>query len=212
MPVISSKAALKLTVTTFGDVVAAPSTVTLGGIAVVSPAAESPLLGPVIAGSLLHFVSWRWLFLVNLPFGVLAIALALLFLPPDRDERRPRTLDLIGLGLLSPAVVLFLFGSERASAPFGLAALGLSALLLIIFFRWAIRKKEDAIIDLRLFKDRIFSAAVVTQFLSAGISFAGQMLIPVFLTRIGGLSSSQTGPLVSLSNASSCAVVWSRTS
>jgi EmrB/QacA subfamily drug resistance transporter len=160
------------------------------------PVLLAPLLGPVIAGALLHFASWRWLFLVNLPFGVLALALAILFLPPDQDERRRRHLDLIGLGLLSPGVVLFLFGSERASDSIGLAALALSALLLMIFFWWAIRKKQDAIIDLELFKDRIFSAAVVTQFLSVGISFAAQMLIPVFLTRVGGLSPSQTGLLL----------------
>jgi EmrB/QacA subfamily drug resistance transporter len=160
------------------------------------PILLAPLLGPVIAGALLHFASWRWLFLVNLPFGVLALVLAFLFLPSDQDERRPRRLDLIGLGLLSPGVVLFLFGSERATDPVGLAAMALSAILLIVFFGWAIRKKQDAIIDLQLFKDRIFSAAVVTQFLSAGISFAGQMLIPVFLTRAGGLSPSETGLLL----------------
>jgi EmrB/QacA subfamily drug resistance transporter len=160
------------------------------------PILLAPLLGPVIAGALLHFASWRWLFLVNLPFGVLALMLAVLFLPPDRDERRPRHLDLIGLGLLSPGVVLFLFGSERASDPIGLASLALSALLLVVFFWWATRKQQDAIIDLQLFRDRIFSAAVVTQFLSSGVSFAGQMLIPVFLTRAGGLSPSETGLLL----------------
>lgn len=160
------------------------------------PILLAPLLGPVIAGALLRFASWRWLFLVNLPFGVLAIVLAILFLPQDRDERRPRSLDLIGLGLLSPGVVLFLYGSEHIPDPTGLAALALSALLLIVFLRWAVRKKDDAIVDLRLFKDDIFSAAVVTQFLSTGVSFAGQMLVPVFLTRAGGLSPTQAGLLL----------------
>jgi EmrB/QacA subfamily drug resistance transporter len=160
------------------------------------PILLAPLLGPVIAGELLRFASWRWLFLVNLPFGALAIVLAALFLPHDRHERRPRSLDLIGLGLLSPGVVLFLYGSERATDPFGLAALALSALLFVVFFWWARRKKDDAIIDLRLFKDGTFSAAVVTQFLMMGISYAGQMLVPVFLTRVGGLSPSEVGLLL----------------
>ena len=160
------------------------------------PILLAPLLGPVIAGELLHFASWRWLFLVNLPFGALAIVLAALFLPSDRHERRPRSLDLIGLGLLSPGVVLFLYGSERAADPFGLAALVLSALLFVAFFWWVRRKKDDAIIDLRLFKNGIFSAAVVTQFLMMGISYAGQMLVPVFLARVGGLSPSEVGLLL----------------
>jgi EmrB/QacA subfamily drug resistance transporter len=160
---------------------------------VAMPVLLAPLLGPVIAGALLHFASWRWLFLVNLPFGVLALALAALFLPPDGDERRPRSLDLIGLALLSPALVLFLYGAERVSDPLGLAALALAALMFVVFFGWARRKKDAAIIDLRLFTDKIFSAAVTAQFVSQGVAFSGQMLVPVFLTRAGGLTPSATG-------------------
>lgn len=160
------------------------------------PVLLAPLLGPVIAGALLHFASWRWLFLVNLPFGALALTLAALFLPQDRHERRPRRLDLIGLGLLSPGVVLFLFGSERLTEPSGPAALALSALLVVAFLWWARRRKDDAIIDLRLFKDKFFSAAVGATFLSQGVSFAGQMLVPVFLTRVADLSPSGTGLLL----------------
>jgi EmrB/QacA subfamily drug resistance transporter len=160
------------------------------------PILLAPLLGPVIAGALLRFASWRWLFLVNLPFGALALVLAALFLPNDRHERKSRRLDLIGLGLLSPGVVLFLYGSEHAPDSAGLIAAALSALLLFVFFRWATIKKDDAIIDLRLFKDDIFSAAVVTQFLSLGTSYAGQMLVPAFLISAGGLSPSQAGLLL----------------
>jgi EmrB/QacA subfamily drug resistance transporter len=160
------------------------------------PILLAPLLGPVIAGALLHYASWRWLFFVNLPFGLLAVVLAALFLPPDEHDRRPRSLDLIGLGLLSPAVVLFLYGSERVTDPFGLAVLALAVLLFIVFFRWATRKKDAAIIDLRLFRDGIFSAAVVTLFVAQGVSYAGQLLVPVFLARAGGLSPSETGLLL----------------
>ena len=160
------------------------------------PILLAPLLGPVIAGALLRFASWRWLFLVNLPFGVLALALAALFLPHDRHERRPRDLDLFGLVLLSPGVVLFLYGSERTSDRTGLTALALSALLLVVFLWWAARRKADAIIDLQLFKDDFFSAAVGTLFLSLGISYAGQLLVPVFLMRAGGLSPSGAGLLL----------------
>ena len=104
------------------------------------PILLAPLLGPVIAGAVLRFASWHWLFLINLPFGALAIALAVFFLPHDRHERRPRHLDLVGLGLLSPGVALFLYGTERAPDPAALVALVLSVLLLFAFFRWAIRK------------------------------------------------------------------------
>lgn len=160
------------------------------------PILLAPLLGPVVAGVLLHFASWHWLFWVNLPFGALALVLAVVFVPSDEEERRPRRLDLIGLGLLSPAIVLFLYGSERVTDPVGLAVLALSVVLFVIFFRWANGRKDEAIIDLRLFREKIFSASVVTQFLSQGVAFSGQMLVPVFLTRVGNLSPSQAGLLL----------------
>ena len=77
------------------------------------PVLLAPLLGPVVAGTILQFASWRWLFLINLPVGVLALAMAAVFLPNDREERRPRGLDLLGLALLSPGLVLFLYGSDQ---------------------------------------------------------------------------------------------------
>jgi MFS family permease len=88
------------------------------------------VLGPVIAGAILQFASWRWLFLLNLPVGALAIVLVVIFLPNDQDERKPRELDLVGLALLSPGLALFLHASdhvrERAGVLLLAAALGQS--------------------------------------------------------------------------------------
>ena len=58
------------------------------------------------------------------------------------------------------------------------------------------QKKDKALIDLRLFKAKVFSAAAVTQFMANGISCTGQMLIPIFLIRVGGRSPSATGLLL----------------
>jgi EmrB/QacA subfamily drug resistance transporter len=160
------------------------------------PILLAPLLGPFIAGAILQFASWRWLFLVNLPVGVLALVLAVILLPNDHEETKPRDLDLVGLALLSPGLVLFLYGSDHIRDPIGMVSFVGSILLLVAFFRWATRKKDEALIDLRLFKGKVFSAAAVTQFMSNGILFAGQMLIPIFLIRIGGRSPSATGLLL----------------
>jgi EmrB/QacA subfamily drug resistance transporter len=143
------------------------------------PILMGPILGPVIAGAILQHASWRWLFLVNLLVGVLAIVLAVLFLPNDREETRSRELDLPGFALLSPGLVLFLYGSDHLGERIGLVALLISLVLLGFFFRMAKRKEDRALIDLRLFRSKTFSAAATTQFISNGISFAGQMLIPI---------------------------------
>jgi EmrB/QacA subfamily drug resistance transporter len=148
---------------------------------VVLPILLAPFLGPVIAGAILKYASWRWLFLVNLPVGVLAFFLAVLFLPSDGHETERRNLDWIGLGLLSPGLVLFLYGSQRIGQTIGRGALVTSVVMVSAFLWWGRRKGDRALIDLRLFKSRVFSASAITQFLSNGVQFAGQMLIPVFL-------------------------------
>ena len=160
------------------------------------PILLAPLLGPVTAGAILQFASWRWLFLINLPVGVLAIVLAIFFLPNDREETKPRDLDIVGWALLSPGMVLFLYGSDHIRDRIGIFSVAASILLLVAFFRWATGKKGKALIDLRLFKGKVFSASAVTQFISNGISFSGQMLVPIFLIRVGGRSPSATGLLL----------------
>jgi MFS family permease len=78
----------------------------------------------------------------------------------------------------------------------GRITLSLSVVLLAMFFKVAIHKGDRALIDLRLFKGKTFTASTVTQFMSNGISFAGQMLIPVYLIRACNRSPSATGWLL----------------
>ena len=157
------------------------------------PVLLGPVLGPVIAGAILHYASWRWLFLVNLPVGVLAFVLAVRFLPNDREDYAARRLDWVGLCLLSPGVALVLFGPDHITRPVGIAATVAGALLLLIFLRVQKRKGDDALIDLGLFRRPSFSAASVTQFLCNGVMFAGQMLVPVFLIQGCGRSPAMMG-------------------
>ncbi|TDV15822.1 DHA2 family efflux MFS transporter permease subunit [Paraburkholderia caballeronis] len=160
------------------------------------PILLGPLLGPVIAGAILHYASWRWLFLVNLPVGLLALVLALRFLPDDREERKQRELDWLGLLLLSPGLALVLFGAERIGRHTGLVAMAAGIVLLVGFLRVEKRKAEHALIDLGQFRSRTFAVASVAQFLSNGVMFAGQMLIPLFLIEACGQSPAMMGWLL----------------
>jgi EmrB/QacA subfamily drug resistance transporter len=161
------------------------------------PVLPGPVVGPVIAGAILQHASWHWLFLINLPIGVLAVVLAALFLPNDNDTAASaRELDLTGFLLLSPGLVLFLYGSDHLREHAGIVALLISILLLAAFLRKAWKKGGRALIDLQLFRTRAFSASAVTQFTSNGLLFAGQMLIPVYLIRAVGESPSTTGWLM----------------
>ncbi|MFD1559680.1 DHA2 family efflux MFS transporter permease subunit [Paraburkholderia silviterrae] len=157
------------------------------------PVLAAPILGPLVAGAILQHASWRWLFLLNLPIGVLALVLAWRFLPYDRTQTRPRELDWMGLMLLSPALVLFLYGCARLGGPVGMVALPVSVTLLMAFLYVQRRKGDRALLDLGLFRGTVFGAVASTQFLSNGAMFAGQALVPMFLIDACGRSPGEMG-------------------
>jgi EmrB/QacA subfamily drug resistance transporter len=167
----------------------------MGYVAV--PVLLGPIVGPVVAGAILQHASWRWLFLINLPIGVLAIVLASLFLPADDNgTRSQRSFDLVGFLTLSPGLVLFLYGSDHMNKREGLVMLLLSVVLLATFFRKALKDGPRALIDLQIFRSEVFSVSALTQFTVNGLSFAGQMLIPLYLILDVGKSPSATGWLM----------------
>jgi len=128
------------------------------------PVLMGPILGPVLAGTILQHASWRWIFFINLPIGVLAMALAVWILPRDAHEVRPRTLDLKGLALLSPGLVLLLhsletMGTSAVATHLSEVELFTALSFLAVFVRHGIDRGELALIDLQLFRNPTFSAA-----------------------------------------------------
>jgi EmrB/QacA subfamily drug resistance transporter len=157
------------------------------------PILLGPILGPVLAGTILQFASWRWLFLVNVPVCLAGIVMAALFLPDDSGERRVRAFDGVGFALLSPALVLFLYGSDHLQETTGRVLLGIAAGLMGLFVRHGWAKGEGALLDLKLFQRKVFATAARTQFLSNGVSYAAQMLVPFYLIQVCRKSPSETG-------------------
>jgi len=174
------------------------------------PVVLGPILGPVIAGAILQHATWHWLFLINLPIGILAVVLASLFLPDDDDKKEAaKGLNLIGFLLLSPGLVLFLYGSDHLGEQTGVTAILLSIILLAAFVFKASKDRQRALIDLQLFRSRVFSASAVTQFTTNGLSFAGLMLIPIYLTRAASESPSVAGWLMApLGLGMMCTYPW----
>jgi EmrB/QacA subfamily drug resistance transporter len=167
------------------------------GYAVV-PVLVAPILGPVIAGAILKHASWPWLFYVNLPIGVLAVALAARLLPADPRTAERRPFDVTGFLLISPGLVALLYGFEQAAhgRGFGFAAVAAGSALLVGFILHARRAGSSALIDLGLFKSRLFVNAAVTQFLSNGMLYATQFLVPLYLVTGEGLSPARAGWLL----------------
>ncbi len=165
------------------------------------PVALGPILGPVIGGVILHFLTWHWLFLVNVPFCVVGAILAWRFLP-DEESNRTVSLDLVGLGLLSPAILGLLYGLGHASRAGGfgrtdalLPLLGGSALLLG-FIAWSRRQGSHALIDIRLFRHWPLASAFFL-LVCTGIAIYGAMLLlPLYFQDLRGANALRTGLLL----------------
>lgn len=165
------------------------------------PVLIGPIFGPVLAGAILQHASWRWIFLINLPVGVLATALAVRILPSDAHEARPRTFDLRGFLLLSPGLVLLLHSLESLSSnpntrQISAVELFIALSFIAAFMRHGIRFGKEALVDVDLFRHATFAAAALTQFFSNALSFGGQMIMPLYLLQVLGRSPSEAGILL----------------
>lgn len=160
------------------------------------PILLGPLFGPVLAGAILQHLTWRWLFLVNLPVGALAVTLACFFLPADTALTQRRRFDFRGFLLLAPALVLFLYGADHIRGHAGQACFGVALVMMAVFARDALPRGAEALLDLQLFRNRVFSVAARTQFLQNGIVYATQMLLPLYLIRACGRTPAEVGLLL----------------
>jgi EmrB/QacA subfamily drug resistance transporter len=170
------------------------------GLAVM-PVLIGPILGPVLAGAILQSAGWRWIFFINLPIGIFAIILAQWLLPGDDREAHPRALDLKGLFLLSPGLVLLLHSLENLSSNPNLKLLSELELLaslgfLCAFIVHAVRRGRKSLIDVQLFRHPAFSSGAITQFLSNAASFGGAMLTPLYLLTMQNASPGSVGLLL----------------
>src|SRR4029077_1051522 len=114
-------------------------------------------------------------------------------LPRDEAALQKRPFDFLGFLMISPGLACLLYGFEHVAHGDG-ALILLAGLICLGAFVWdAIRKKNAALIDLRVFNNRIFSTATTTQYLSNGLAYSGQFLVPIYLITGCGMSPAKAG-------------------
>lgn len=136
---------------------------------VIIPALIGPLLGPTIGGFIVHWLSWREIFFVNVPFGLIALFMVHRYMPDYRGSE-PRPLDVVGLLLYGSGIALLswlleIFGEHRLDALTAALVLGL-ALALLAAYGWHASGHAHPLLRLTLFRIRTFRVSVLGGFVT----------------------------------------------
>jgi EmrB/QacA subfamily drug resistance transporter len=163
------------------------------------PSLIGPMLGPVAGGLIVAYLSWRFIFFVNVPIGIAGLILVYLYMPDYREEKK-RALDIVGLILFGSGVallsyVLEIFGDHTMNT---VEIVGLSALsvLLIVGYVLYASRIANPLLQLSLFRVRTFSAAVSGGFFTR-LSMGGLPFLLPLLYQVGlGYTPVQSGLLI----------------
>jgi EmrB/QacA subfamily drug resistance transporter len=165
------------------------------------PTALGPILGPVIGGLILGAGDWRWLFLVNIPLCLAGLFLAWRMLPADQPTTRVR-LDVVGLVLLSPALIALLWGLSNAAGDGGFTRVDVlvpligGAVLLVAFVLWSVRRRATALVDLAVLRRRPTWSASALMLLSGASLYGAMLLLPLYFQELRGSDALGAGLLL----------------
>ncbi len=148
------------------------------------PVMLGPILGPTIGGLIVQNASWRWIFYVNVPIGVIAVVAALRILPRDKPAKADR-LDVRGLLLMSGGAALVTYGLAEIGSTGSFTAakvLGplFGGLALVALFALISLRVARPLLDLRLYRRPTFSTASIAMFCLAAALFGGMILLPLY--------------------------------
>lgn len=194
-----------ITVTILGDVFGLEERARLSGLFSLVWGLAS-ILGPPVGGLLTELLSWRFIFYVNLPIGLLAIGLLWLTLQ-ERVERRPHRIDYLGSALLATGLVALQLGILEAQQEAGrpptasLALVAVSLALGWLFVRNE-RRVAEPVLPLDLFRNRLIAISSVGSLLTGAVLLSTTSFLPPFVQGVLGLGASMAGwPLVTMSVA-----------
>ncbi|AZM55049.1 MFS transporter [Streptomyces sp. WAC 01529] len=157
------------------------------------------IVGPLLGGYLSQHLSWRWIFYVNLPLGLLTVVATLFALRlPPRAHQRERRVDLPGAALVTAAAAGLLLiaqwgGTEYAWSSPQILGLSAGSLLLVAAFAWWETRAAEPILPPSLFRDPVFRIAAPLQFLAGFTVLAVTAYVVTYLQVARGLSAQSAG-------------------
>ena len=193
---IGGGAMMALGATTIGDIFSPRERGRWMGL-IMSVFGLGSIVGPLVGGFITDHFGWRWVFYVNLPLGVVALALLGTLLPRFSGRGRVR-IDWVGIVLLVAGVVPILIGLTWAGITYPwnsvqvIVALAGGALVLALFAIWENHAAEP-VLTLHLFESRAFTVAVVLSFLVGIALFGALTFLPLYAQGVLGYSAQEAG-------------------
>lgn len=159
------------------------------------PILLAPAAGPVLAGWLVDYYSWVWIFLINIPVGIIGLVIGIRSLPKI-ERQTVASLDLLGMILGPVAFAALSYGvSEGANgwtSAKTLTGISIGAVALILFIIAELRHKQP-LLELRVFKSLFFTRGIIVQWISQIALFGTLFLVPLFLQQAKAYSAFDTG-------------------
>jgi EmrB/QacA subfamily drug resistance transporter len=165
-----------------------------------TPTVIAPVFGPTLGGVLLQSLGWQWIFLINVPIGVVALVVGLRVLPSDEPEPAGK-LDIVGLFLAAIGVVSLIYGLSEAARAGSLSTVGsggaiaFGLALLAAFVWWSIRSPAP-LLNLHLFRNRGYAAVALASLTSGAAMFASMIISPLYFQYVRHEDATHTGLLV----------------
>src|ERR1700678_4125633 len=166
----------------------------------------APAIGPTVGGWITDNYTWRWIFLMNLPVGILALFLVFTFVedPPflKRATFRDSKVDYVGFGFLAIGIAFLQIVLDKGQeedwfgSHFIVTLSVISVVCLVFLVIWELRVKQP-ILDIRLFRNLNFATASVMMFMVGAASFSTTVLMPQFLQSLMGYTAQSAGMVLS---------------
>jgi EmrB/QacA subfamily drug resistance transporter len=159
------------------------------------------VVGPLLGGFLTDNYSWRWVFYINLPIGLVALALIASYMPTIAGRSENRKIDFFGAGLLAVSLISFLLavtwgGTQYAWGSMQIISLFVASVIAAGAFLFAERRAQEPILPLHLFRSRVFNTSMIAIMLSAMGMFGGILYIPLFAQYVIGESATNSGTIL----------------